>query len=111
MAKYDFKSAKQFIEAHKDKIASATMGMREDWFWTAETVFEDGEYKVDLDADGLKIAGIKGSMWATPTLEIEFNNGTSERKDCYIGDVGGQKPEWFQLGCLSGPVQEQRERD
>jgi hypothetical protein len=109
MADYDFKSAKQYIDMHRDQIANASMGMHEDWFWTAETVFENGEFAKNLDDENLQIGGIKGSFWATPVLEIQFKDGREERKDCYIGDVGGQKPEWFQLGCLSGPVQEKRE--
>lgn len=112
MAKYDFKSAKQYIEMHRDQIESALMGMHEDWFWTAETIFGDGEFKKDLDAEGLELGGISGSAWATPTLEIQFKNGMQERKDCFIGEVGGhgQKPDWFSLGCLSAPVQEMREQ-
>lgn len=109
MAKYDFKSAKQYIEIHRDQIESASMGMHEDWFWTAQTVFENDEFRLDLDEDGLKLGGIDGSYWATPTLEIKFKDGREERKDCFTGDVDGQKPEWFGLGCLSGPVQERRE--
>ena len=47
--KYDFKKAKDLIEAEIENIEKAILGMREDWFWTVETVFEDGEYMVDLD--------------------------------------------------------------
>jgi hypothetical protein len=111
MATYDFKSAKEYIEMHRDRIESASMGMHEDWFWTSETVFKNGEFTKDFDADGLQIGGIDSSFWATPTLEIQFKDGNEERKDCYTGDVGGQKPDWFQLGPLSAPVQAERECD
>lgn len=60
--KYDFKKAKDLIEAERENVASAYLGMREDWFWTADTVFEDGKYVVDLDTVE-KIAGIAGSTW------------------------------------------------
>ena len=109
MAKYDFKSAKRYIQMHSDLISSATMGMHEDWFWTAQTIYEDDKFSVNLDEKNLMIAGLIGSVWATPMLEIEFKDGTSVKKDCFIGAVGGQKPEWFKLGCLSQPVQDARE--
>lgn len=37
--KYDFKKAKDLIEAERENIARAYLGMREDWDWTADTVF------------------------------------------------------------------------
>lgn len=109
MAKYDFKSAKKYIQMHSDLIDSATLGIHEDWFWTAQTVFEDGRFLIDLDEKDLKIGGISGSDWGTPTLEIELKDGTEARKDCFIGEIGGQKPSWFMFGSLSGPVQSERE--
>jgi len=109
MAKYDFKSAKRYIQMHSDVIDSASMGMHEDWFWTAEVVYEDGRFNINLDDDNLKIGGISGSDWATPKLEVELKDGNTLIKDCFIGEVGGQKPEWFVLGCLSQPVQNERE--
>jgi hypothetical protein len=82
--KYDFKKAKDLIEAERENIKSALLGMREDWSWTAETVFEDGEYRVDLDTVE-KIAGIDGSSWATPTLEIIYKDGDSKTVPCHDG--------------------------
>lgn len=109
MAEYDFAGAKKYIQMHSDLISSAALGMYEDWFWTAQTVYEDEKFCIDLDEKDLKIGGISGSDWATPTLEIEFKNGTETKKDCFVGDAGGQKPEWFTLGCLSEPIQKERE--
>ena len=103
MADYDFKSAKRYIQMHSDIIDSASLGMAEDWGWTAETVYENGRFLVDLD-ECESIAGISGSSWATPTLEIEFkHNDTTEQKPCFVGEVGGQKPEWFKA-CSGGIV-------
>jgi hypothetical protein len=85
MAKYDFQKAKRIIEEKKDSIKEASLGMHEDWFWTAITVFEDGEYSIDLDTVE-KIAGIDGSSWATPTLQIEYKDGTEEAVPCYEGE-------------------------
>ncbi len=93
---------------HSDLIDSAAFGMDEDWFWTAETIYQDGKFIFNLD-DEPEIAGIKSSHWATPTLQVNFKDGSEENKPCFIGDVGGQKPEFFSLGCLSQPVQDQRD--
>lgn len=109
MKVYDYKSAKRFIQMHADKIQCASIGMHEDWFWTAETVFEGDKFKVDLDQEGLTIGGIDGSRWATPMLECEMLDGSEVRKECSTGKNTEQKPEWFELGCMSGPVQDIRE--
>ena len=49
MRNYDYQKAKEYITANADQIEEALMGMHEDWFWTAETVFSEGEFKKDLD--------------------------------------------------------------
>ena len=92
--KYDFKKAKQFIEDNKENIESARMGMREDWFWTSETIFEDGEFKVNLDDKDLSIGGINGSYWATPVLQVEYKDGTTKTYHCHDnGEQGKARPE------------------
>ena len=61
MKNYNFNKAKQLIEESKDNLASASLGMHEDWFWTAETIWEGGEYKRILpdNADELQEQYIK----------------------------------------------------
>lgn len=108
MKNYDYAKAKRFIEAHKSEIKCASMGMDEDWFWTAETVFEDGEYRQNLDDTELELGGINGSSWATPILEVEYKDGTIEKYNCYVGDSDNDCPDSFMLGCLSSPVQDSR---
>jgi len=105
MKSYDYKNAKRFIEENKSQIKIASLGMKEDWFWTAETVFEDGEFKVDFDDDKLTIGGISSSQWGTPSLMIEMDGDVEYFKDCFVGESDGAKPEWISLGCLSEPVQ------
>ena len=78
--KYDFKKAKDLIEAERENIANAYLGMH--CYWTADTVLEDGEYVVDLDTVE-KIAGIAGSTWATPTLKIIYKDGNSKMVPCH----------------------------
>ncbi|UZS00846.1 hypothetical protein [Pseudomonas phage vB_PsaM_M1] len=102
---YDYKTAKQMIQMRSDLIATASLGMSEDWFWTAEEVFTDGKFTLDLDEQP-KIAGIKGSSWATPTIHLLYKDDREEMLDCFTGDSDSEKPAWFDLGVLSSPCQE-----
>ena len=144
MKYYDYKKAKKLIEANRENLSSAALGMHEDWFWTAETIWENGEYKKELpdDADerheafitarkagmsmfleekdehGLRglnpeytamasytIGGICGSDWATPVIQLCFNDGSDKMIECHdSGTSDGESP--IELGCLSGPVQD-----
>lgn len=108
MKNYDFNKAKQLIEENKENLESASLGMHEDWFWTAETIWENGEYKKELFKDQFEhicIAGISGSSWATPTIQLKFKDGTSKMLSCYQGDSDSTRPSWFSLGCMSSEVQ------
>jgi len=86
MKSYDFKKAKAFIDERKESITNASMGMHEDWFWTAERIFENGQYKKDLEDDECHIGGITNSYWATPTLEVLYNDGTDAMIPCFVSD-------------------------
>lgn len=88
MKNYDYAKAKQLIEKHSKELEEASLGMHEDWGWTAETIWEDGEYKIDLDKSP-EIAGISGSRWATPTIELIFKDGTEKMISCYEGENSG----------------------
>lgn len=101
--KYDWNKAKEIIEANKENLAKASMGMAEDWFWTAENVWESGEYKIDL-LEGLEFGGIMSSTWATPSLLLEFQDGEEVMYDCYSGESSGAS-RTMELGCMSGPAQ------
>ena len=88
MKHYDYKKAKEIIKSYlKDnkgcgKLLSASLGMEEDWNWTAETIWHDGEYLVKLTSK-TDIAGINRSYWATPVLELEFENEFVFKTPCY----------------------------
>ena len=86
MKYYDYKKAKKIVEEEKNEIQEAVLGMEEDWFWTAETIFENGEYKKDLDDQCLCLGGINGSSWATPTLEILYKDDRYKKIVCYKED-------------------------
>ena len=134
MKKYNFKKAKELIEKYKDTLESASLGMHEDWFWTAETIYENGEYKRELPdnadeiyksftkareegmsllseevkpfRDSILIAGIYSSYWATPTLQLEFKDGTDKMIPCHDdGETDGESP-LGELGVLSASVQD-----
>lgn len=108
--KYDFKKAKMLIEENKNNVTIASLGMKEDWFYTAETIYENNKYEKDLDTIK-QIGGIDGSCWATPVLHLQFNDDNEKFIDCYIDD--GEKPDLerkkmveMSLGCLSKPIQD-----
>lgn len=142
MKHYDFEKAVKLVDLHRDLITSASLGMHEDWFWTAETIFENGEFKrvfptneaskqkfdeflakrkagMSILGDEIKqyddimIAGINGSDWATPTLQLIFTDGEDKMFPCYIGEetpfeeyvTAKATMQYNLLGCLSGPVQ------
>lgn len=44
MKKYDTEFIKKYIENRKDTIKTVDCGMKQDWSWTAETVFENGDF-------------------------------------------------------------------
>ena len=50
--------------------------MFEDWGWTAATVYEKGEFKKGFlwNNSSIKVAGIRGSAWATPVMKVTFKN-------------------------------------
>lgn len=108
MKYYDYQKAKNYIEQHKDEIEEASLGMDEDWLWTAETIFEDGKFTVDLDDENLTIKYIDGSYWATPTLEVRFKNGETEKFNCYKGESEGVRPAWLGGGVLTAIVSAER---
>ena len=120
MKTYDFSKAKQLIKENAENLVNASLGMCEDWGWTAQTIWRNGEFEHELpenademeekyieacknglrmyleDENGLtksnpeydkftkhEIAGIYGSTWATPTIELIFNNGEEIMHDCY----------------------------
>lgn len=91
MRHYDYKKARDIIKENKDKLKEASLGMSEDWFWTAETIWENGKYIRRLTKN-TEISGIDGSRWATPTLELWYKDGSSEMIPCYTGEKSGMRP-------------------
>lgn len=92
MAKYDCDKARTLIQEAADTgtLESAYLGMAEDWYWTSEKV-HDGNNFTDAINNG-EIAGISGSYWATPTLELTFNDGTVKTIDCFVVTEDSAEP-------------------
>lgn len=134
---YNFDKAKALIEEKKESLESAALGMHEDWFWTANKIWENGVYTQELisneDADKMNadyiakrregvslfsdelkeldkhlISGIYGSHWATPTLQLNYLNGTDEMVECSIGeqDISLADKIEKQIECTSGCLSE-----
>lgn len=88
MKKYNTKFIKDYIEKNRDKIDTVSCGMREDWGWTADTVYENGEFKKGLqwNSGSIEIMGISGSYWATPVMNVTFKNGQTKTVECWFSD-------------------------
>lgn len=103
---YNFDLAKRMIQMKSDVIESASLGMEEDWFWTAETVYEDDQFQKELIQNQTEIGGISGSNWATPSLYLKYKDGREEFIDCFTGSSESERPSWMQDDCLSAPCQD-----
>jgi len=104
MKNYDFNKAKEIIEK-AENLKEASLGMHEDWSWTAETVWENGKFTQELN-ESTEIGGISGSSWATPTLQLSFDNGDDKMIEVSIGESNDKSSPFFSLGPLSQPVQD-----
>jgi hypothetical protein len=69
----DWDIVKNFIKEYNPE--SVVIGMAQDWYHTAQTVYEDGEWK---DLKGLT----KISTWANPWLEGNFKDGSIRKISC-----------------------------
>lgn len=88
MKKYDTSFIKDYIESHREEIKEVSCGMKEDWFWTAETIYEENHFSEEYDwnSKSISVAGISGSTWATPVMEVCFKDGITEIVPCYFND-------------------------
>ncbi len=93
MKYYDALKAREYIKAREQEIDSADLGMQEDWSWTAETIFENGMFMVELEEKEIEVAGITGSYWATPVLHVSYKDGKSETIPCFFEDSDSVSPE------------------
>lgn len=83
---FDWDKAAQIIKERKPESADA--GLMEDWFWTADCIYENGKPLTEGSSAWL------ASFWATPVLKIN-----SEIIMCYKTD--SEAPEWS--ACTNWP--------
>lgn len=81
---YDFKKAKELIDVEVDNadVDKVFLGTLSDYFWTAETVWEKGKYIINL-GKVKTIAGIPGSDWDTPIINIYYSDGKEKKFECF----------------------------
>lgn len=87
----DWAKAKKFIEDNKDRIESVEAGLTEDWGYTSGEVWNSKEGFVPRENTYVYAC----SKWATPGLEIEYTDGTSETLECW--EHGDDSDSYFDL--------------
>lgn len=79
----DWCKAKEFIEGNKSKITSVSAGLAEDWSCTSGEVWNSTQGYIPQDETYVYGA----SYWATPSIEVEFNDGETKMFECWkLGD-------------------------
>ena len=88
MKKYNAKLIRDFVEANKIGIKTVHLGMKEDWHWTNDLLYDadKGGYQFDLGKLHIKVRGITGSSWATPVMLVRFVDGMKLVAPCYYED-------------------------
>lgn len=111
MRMYNYQLAKQIVNSTSG-LESASLAIKEDYCWTAETIWENGQWLFNMD-EKPKIAGIKGSFWGTPVIILNFYNGDEKIYYCFEGesdvdDLTRMEQQMFWAnGPISGPSQNQ----
>jgi hypothetical protein len=104
MRNYSLDALKKII-ARYPTVTRISLGMYEDWWWTAQEVYTLSTGLTWNGTDAL--GGIKGSTWATPAAMVELADGNTLMLPCYVQQ--GEQEERngrAALGCLSGPAQD-----
>ena len=91
MKKFDYDKAREICKNEYVKYAEG--GLREDWNWTAGTIYENGKF----DKDGV---GYDHSIWATPVIEYTTTDGQTYVLDCFIDDNVKEDPKAISMGRL-----------
>ncbi len=80
---FDWEKAALFIKKHKPIKALA--GLKDDFEWTGNTIYQDGKPLL-VDEDGEQPYTFLGSCWAIPLLIIEDERGYQDEIECYTLD-------------------------
>lgn len=90
MRQVDWAKVKEFIEAQKDNLKSVHVGLAEDWSHTSGEVWNSEDGYIPKE-DTYVYAS---SVWATPSVDIEYNYGSSETVECWM--YGGNSDSYFE---------------
>lgn len=91
MKRFDYDKAREICKNEYVKYAEG--GLREDWFWTAGTIYENGKF----DENGI---GYDHSIWATPVIEYTTIDEQTYVLDCFIDDNVKEDPKAISMGRL-----------
>lgn len=83
MKKFDYDKARKICE--NEDVVYAEGGLRQDWNWTAGTIYENGKF----DENGV---GYDHSIWATPVIKYTTIDGQTYVLDCFIDDGVEESP-------------------
>lgn len=85
---YDAKFVKGYIEAYKSVIDTITLGIKEDWRNTSDTIFANGKLKKKFfkGNNKVEVMGITGSGWGTPIMEVIAKDGSTTLIECFFDD-------------------------
>ena len=75
----DWDRVMSFIEENKEKIESVYVGLAEDWNCTSGEVWNDENGYIN--EEDTYVFG--SSMWATPSMEVDFKDGANETYECW----------------------------
>lgn len=92
MKKYDFKKAQQIIAENHREIKCAELGMYEDMCWTAIDVWTVG-YDLPNEQQIMEAVHLEGSAWATPCIQLHYNDGSRRAIECFTGESDFVKPQ------------------
>ena len=90
MKMYCTQTIKSTIADEGDSIRRIEVGMMEDWFSTAATVYEGSTTACEailyasLDGKAITVVGIVGSKWATPVMVITYRDGALKILSCFF---------------------------
>ena len=106
MKKLSYKKVSKLLKYYRKRgLIEASVGLFEDWFWTAGTIFAGYKIKRDYNKNAYT-----SSVWATPVLMLEFKNGKTLIFECSKGKSKPlENPFIGAMGTLSKPMQERLE--
>jgi hypothetical protein len=87
----DWKKVKENIETRKGNLESVSVGLAEDWFSTADEVWN----KIDGYIPKENMYAFTYSSWATPSIELIYKDGGEHTFECWV--KGNNLDSYFNL--------------